>query len=533
MDDPGPKRPVRYGFFILAISEGRRGYMRKFLLVLACAALLSALFISGALAQTYTFGDVRASVDIPTDYEMILTPYNLSTHTEWIAEQGLDYDALSNSFEAEGILLEAFDRDNNRTLVITALKDVDAQTYFDLNNQDEDMRKEFRVGHTNGSTYSILGYSYSSAKWANYGKNAMRFLQTKYELRQEGQLVCSGYQRRTIRNGYTITLDMQVRGRSAKDADNAALEKVMKTFAFTEILPMPALPIKLAVSSAPPAETNEDTFVIKGTTARKAAVTAAVFSLGSTGGETFTDTANGSGAFSIKVKLPSQGVYSVTLTAEQEGAITAQRLYSVTFQKGILPVDLTVTPGDTLNDQTVFSGTTVDGAKVQLSISGPLTYSRTVNGNKFTFKVDTSAEGTYNFVLSVNKKGLQERVFTFTGVRSYTDAEREEKVRSAARKIAYGNIAKNENQGKAVVQTGYITGVNQSINEWVVTLALTKSGDHYKDIIYLICAQEPAYAEGAKVKIYGRCAGAYSVLNEDGNVKNYPRIDVSYIDPAD
>ena len=501
------------------------------LLVFAAALLLISMAVV-ASAETYSFGEIRAQVDIPSDYETVLTPYNLSAKTDWIASQGMDYDALANSFEAEGILLQAIDADTNRTLVISALRDTDAQTYFDLNNQDEDMRKELRSSHTYGSAYSILGYSYSSAKWANYGKVNLRFLQTKYTLRQNGQLVCSGYQRRTIRNGYTITLDMQVRDRTAKDADNTALEAVMKTFNFTEILPMPELPVKLTVSTAPPAETNESTFTIKGTTARKATVTAAVFSLGSPGGQSFKTTANGSGSFSIKVTLPAQGVYSLTLTAEAEGAITAQRLYSVNFQQGVLPVDLVAHPGDTLNDETVFSGTTATGAKTQLAVSGPINYSKTVTGNKFNFTVDTSAEGTYQFVLSVTKKGMQERSFTFTAVRSYTDTERVEKVRAQAKKMTYANLPKAENRGKYVVETGYITGIEKNIDEWVVTFAMTKSGSSYKDIVYLICREEPAFAEDAYVKVYGLAAGTFSEINDDGKIKSYPRIDVSFMEAA-
>ena len=132
--------------------------MRKLLLLLAGAALLTLLAFP-ALAEVYSFGDIRASVEIPSDYETVLTPYNLSSYADWIAQQGLDFDALSNSFELEGILLQAIDADNNRTLVISALRDVDGQTYFDLNNQDEDMRKEFRLSHTNGTAYGILGYT--------------------------------------------------------------------------------------------------------------------------------------------------------------------------------------------------------------------------------------------------------------------------------------------------------------------------------------------------------------------------------------
>ncbi len=519
---------------MISLFRRRKGgamTLRKMLLMFVGALLLIAL-AAAASAETYTFGDIRASVEIPADYEMVLTPYNLSSKADWIAEQGMDYDALANSFEAEGILLQAMDAETGRTLVISALRDNDGQTYFDLNNQDEDMRKEFRVSHTNGTVYGILGYSYSSAKWANYGKVTLRFLQTQYALRQDGQLVFTGYQRRTIRNGYTITLDLQVRDRTAKEADNTALEKVMKTFTFTEILPMPALPIKLTVSAAPPSETNEDTFTIKGTTAGKAAVTATVFSLGSAGGQTYQTTANGSGSFSIKVKLPSQGVYSVTLTSEKENAITAQRLYSVTFQQGMLPVDLQTSPSDTLNDETVFSGTTVAGAKIQLAVSGPINYSKTVTGSKFNFKVDTSAEGAYQFVLSVNKKGLRERTFTFSAVRSYTEAEREEKIRAKAKKMTYANLPKAENRGKAVVETGFITGIEKNIDEWVVTFALTQTGSGYKDIVYLICGDEPSFAPGDKVKAYGVASGTFSEINEDGKIKSYPRIDVSFLEAA-
>ena len=139
--------------------------MRKFLLILA---LLLLLMVTPALAQTYSFGDIRASVDIPSDFEVVLTPYNLSANAEYLTSQGLDADVLLNTFEAEGIILQAVDAENSRTLVITALRDTDGQMYFDLNNQDEDMRKEFRLSHTNGTGYSmdihLMGGLYDATK---------------------------------------------------------------------------------------------------------------------------------------------------------------------------------------------------------------------------------------------------------------------------------------------------------------------------------------------------------------------------------
>ena len=500
--------------------------------LIGSTVFLFLLLMTSALAQNYSFSVIRAQVDIPSDYDIVLTPYNLNANASYLNEQGKDVDTVANEFEAEGILLQAFDSKNNRTLVLTALRDLDAQMYFDLNNQDEDMRKEFRVSHTNGTAYGVLGYAYSTAKWANYGKTTLRFLQTQYTLRQEGQLVCSGYQRRTIRNGYTITLDMQVRGRNAKEADNTALEKVMKTFSFMEVLPMPELPIKLTLTNPPPSETNEETFTVKGTSAKKAEITATVFSLGAAGGQSYTTTASNNGAFSLKITLPSQGVYSVTLTAEGAGALTAQRVYSVTFQKGILPVDVTQAPPSVLGDETVISGSTISGAKTQLSVSGPVNLSKTTTNQSFSFKVDTSMEGTYTFVLSVTKKGLNQRSFSYTATRTFSDAERVEKIRSLSKKISYSNLTKKENYGKYVVLTGYITSATQSINEWVVTLATAKSGSNYKDVVYLITDQEPDGDEYNQVRVYGTASGSYAILTDDGKIKDYPRVEVLMIEPA-
>ena len=504
--------------------------MRKFLLSLACLMLL---LITPALADTYSFEGIHASLEIPSDYEVVLTPYNLSSNTAWLSDQGMDYDALMNAFEAEGILLQAYDAENDRILVLTALQDLDAQTFFDLNNQDEDMRREYRVSHTNGSAYGVLGYSYSSSKWRNYGGDELRFLQTKYSLRQEGREVCTGYQRRTIRNGYTITLDMQVLNRAAKEADEKALEKIMDTFQFTKILPMPELPIKLALTSAPPSETNSDTFTIKGSSAKNAKVTATVFSLGATGSQTFKDTAGTDGAFSIKVTLPSQGVYSLTLTAEAEGAITAQRMYSVTYQKGMLPVDLTITPSETLTDTTEFAGSTISGAKIQVAVSGPVNTSKTSTKQNFSIEIDTSAEGTYQFVVTVTKKGLDDRIFTFTGVRSYSEIDRVNKIKDQAKKIEYSNLQKSSNEGKTVALTGYITDIVPSTGEWVITFALSKSGEKYKQITYVITETEPQYQEGDKVKVYARAAGSYSVLEADNTLKNYPRLEAYFFESVE
>lgn len=497
--------------------------MRKLLLSLL---LVSLLFISSALCETYVFPQINAAVDLPSNtYELVLTPGNLSEHTAYLTAQNMDYDATLNAFESEGVLLKALDTDGGRTLVITALADVDAQTYFDLNKQDDDMRREFRVSHTDGSGYGVLGYTYSSAAWKNYNGTLQRFLQTKYTLHRDGIQVCAGYQRRTIRNGYTITLDMQVEGRSAKDADNTALEKVLKAFSFTEILPMPELPIKLSLTSAPPTETDSDTFTVKGKSAKNAAITVTVISLGNAGSRSFTKSADANGSFSVKTTLPAQGTYSVTITAESAGAIPAQRIFATTYQRGLLPVDLHSVPGETLSDTTVISGETASGAKTTVSVSGPITTDKSSTKANFNISVDTSKEGTYTFVVTITKKGLNSRSFSYTATRTYTEAERLEKIRKSAKKIDYSNLKKDSSQGKTVGYSGYITQIEETIaNEWVITFALSKSGENYKNILYVIANAEPQFAPGEKVKLYATVNGTYSLLNDKGEMKTYPRV---------
>ena len=64
--------------------------LRRFLLILAGALLITLAVSAVGLAETYSFGDVRASVSVPDDFEMVLTPYNLGSSRDWLEQHGLD-----------------------------------------------------------------------------------------------------------------------------------------------------------------------------------------------------------------------------------------------------------------------------------------------------------------------------------------------------------------------------------------------------------------------------------------------------------
>ena len=136
--------------------------MRKYGSLFVTILLFGLFACAGAMAQTYTFAEPQISQNlIDDDFDVVLTMDNLSEHEDWLTANGYTVESMQSIFESEGILLEAVDSENGRTFILSALVTVDSEMYFDLNQQDEAMRKEFRTSHTNGTAYGLLGYATS------------------------------------------------------------------------------------------------------------------------------------------------------------------------------------------------------------------------------------------------------------------------------------------------------------------------------------------------------------------------------------
>ncbi len=511
-----------------------RGFLLRALAVLTAALLLPSFPALAAEKTVFTFSDIRAQLALDTSsFDVVLTPENLTENYSWLTENGYEPDNVEADFQDSGILMQAFDSANGRTLVITAKADVDAETYFDINTVEDDVRKAFRQAHTNGSTYSLLGYDYSSATWKNYGKNLLRFLRLQYVLKYGGEEQYRGYQRRTIRNGYTITLDLQVKGRKLKTADEKLLDEILKGMTFTEVLTAPPGACKLIVSE-PPSEVNDDDLTVSGTTDANANVTLALISMTGSAGGTFTDKAGSKGKFSIKVKFPEAGTYSMVVTASTEDGRTTQRSFSVMYQKNYIPLNFTsAVPAQLTSDSLTISGTTIKGVKTQVSVSGPVTYQKASTSKSFSFTFDTDKEGTYQILITASKKGLETRTVAYTAVRTLTDAERIQKTRDSAQNTAYKTLKSDLSKyvGKTFAYTGYVLEITPSGSEWTVKFALTKSGATYKDIVYLICKEEPQYAVFSKVKMYGTLSeNTYIEIVEGSGTSEYPRFELLFFE---
>ncbi|MGN0777639.1 MAG: carboxypeptidase-like regulatory domain-containing protein [Aristaeellaceae bacterium] len=505
--------------------------MRK--LILFFAAMLCMLLLTTACAETVTLDTIYATVDIPDAY-ILLTPDNLDLHPEWIARMGETKETLLADWTERGVLIQAWNSEGDVCLEITAVQDEDALQYFDVDVQTTQMRSTYRVSHLKNTRGD--GWTYQTAEWKKTNQYG-RFLMLKYKRVLNGETI-RGYARRTIRNGYTITVDLQVFGRSLKTVDSTAINNVMKSWHFTQTLTKPAdVASKLQFTSKPPAETNTGSFTVKGTCDPGLHIIGVAMRMSSPDPIIFETTASKKGAFSMPVQLPSEGVWLMTLTVENGDVVTEEVVFdTTTYQKSLLPVNLDEGSGLSLTDttsvaaltsaKTVVSGKTIKGVTVQCIVDGAGQYSKQVttnNSGKFSFTVDTSAEGDYEFTLVFSKKGMSTRRFVLNAKRTITEAERRQIIREAAVKPAYSTLTQKLKgyTGRYMVYTLYATEIIPSGDEWIIFMAMTKTKTSYKNIVVVIADEEPPFQVGDQQKLYAQCIGSYDVSSEE-KTTSYP-----------
>ena len=282
--------------------------MKKICLVLLAAVLT--LLCVGACADSYHFADIYMILDVPGDtYTTQLTPENLAANESFIAGLGETVDSMKEKFTQQGIRLIAYDTTHGRTLVVTAVQDAQSRELYDINEQTADTRASYRANHSNGTYCGALGYKFESCEWKNFGTEQGRFLMLKYTLREGGQVTRRGLWRRTIRNGYQITLDLQVHGRSTTSKDNRMLNKIWETFRFIEVKPMSAAAsAQINITDTPPVETNQNTFTLAGTAAPGVKLTAVTMGLNYPDPILTEVTVGANGKFKMPVTLPKEGV---------------------------------------------------------------------------------------------------------------------------------------------------------------------------------------------------------------------------------
>lgn len=509
--------------------------MKKALLFSALiAALLLVCAAAFAADTTWQFPTLPASVSLSDSY-IVLSPDNLDSHKEFLANTGKDKDTLLKDWNDRGVLLQAWVPAMDACLEISAVKDEDAETYFDTDQQTAQTRSAYRTSLLKGQKYKDQGYTIQSAEWKKATKGG-RFLDIKYKRTVNG-LTYRGYARRTVRNGWTITLDYQVYDRGLSTKDLNSLNKAVNTFEFTEIKPLPtSTQGVLQFTAIPPAETNTGKFSVEGTCTPNAHLIGVVMRMSSPTPTRFEATANKAGKFKIEVTLPEEGVWLMTLTVENGETVIAEEVFDVTtYQKTMIPVNLdSDIPEDLGADQTVISGKTSKGVSIQLLVGGPKSYEKQIKTNgtgKFSFKIDTAVEADYEFTLVFQKKGYDTRRLEFKATRKLTEEDTKRQIREQAVKPAYSTL-KNKLDGytgKTMGYNVYITDIRNENDEWIVTAALEKNAKGYKNFIVIVCSEKPDFVTGSQQKMYGTCNGSYQIQS-DTDSQVYPCFDLLFWD---
>lgn len=512
--------------------------------------LLTACCAVAAADTEYALTPCSGKMALSEDSYIVLTPDNLDSHPDLLSSIGMSKEELLADWTDRGVQLQAWTKKMDACLEVTVIQDEEAKQYYDLEQQSRQVRNEYLKLHKGESRFSADDWSIMKLEWKKQklGGNFLKF-EYKYE---NGTRSRRGVVRKTVRNGYTVMLDYQVFDRLPRGTDENYLNKIANTVEFETVDRTAAAAAGdgdtasgtvvsasesglLQVTAAPPSETNEASFTVEGHTTPGAHLIGVVMRWSSSTPLKFETDATRAGNFKLKITLPEEGVWLLTLNLEVDGNIVAEEIFdTTTYSKTLLPVTLDAEiPEELTGDELVISGVTSKGVTVQCIVSnGTTTFDKTIRTNAtgvFKFKVPTVEEGEYDITLAFSKKHYNSNRLTRTARRNMTVEDSKNHAAASAIHPSYTVLVKKLDTyiGQTMVYTAYITEVKQNGDEWIITAALRKNNSGYSDFLVFMAAEDPALEADSQVKLYGKCIGAYQVQSEEENL-TYPGFDLLF-----
>ena len=516
--------------------------MRKILWV--TVLLLALLCCACAAADTsYSLAPCPGTVEIPDAKFIVLTPDNLTSHPDLLSRIGKTAEQLTADWEERGVIMQAWfqSKKPDSCLEISVREDADSKLYYDLVSHSTDQNwKSFISSHKDGSVYAGDGYSLREvAKKQQANKNY--FLRFQYK-RTTDEKVYWGYVAKTVARGYTIVFDYQVFDRGLRAGDQTQLNRIVNTLSLSEGGIASGSSVSesgnLSIITNPPVETNVDTFTVEGRTIPGLEVIGVLMNEEKPEPTRFYATANEkNGSFKLKVTLPYEKTWLLTLSVvDGDNQKDFHAFSPVKYSKTLLPLTFDSAVPETLTaSETVISGTTDKGVTVQCIVSdgGKTNFTKQIKTNgtgTFKFKVSTAVEGSYDFVLSFQKKGLNNVRKSFTSTRTLTAADNQARANTKAIHPAYKALMNSMDSyiGKTMVYSVHIVNVTNNTDQWVIQAALKKNRGTYSNFVYYIADTDPGLEPGTKVKVYGVFTGGYPVQSEE-DIVTFPGFDyVSY-----
>ena len=517
--------------------------MRKTLLFFALALIL-AMAISCACAadMEYALTICNGKVAISDQY-VVLTPDNLSEHPDLLNQIGKTAEELSADWAERGVMLQAWTTKRDGCIEISAYVDEDSRTYYDLEQQTRQTRNEYRLAHIGNSKYAEQGYSFREVEWKKQ-KLGGNFLKMSYK-RVIGNTMYQGCMRKTVRNGYTVVLDFQVYDRALRSSDELTLNKIANTVEFYKGETQDVSVVTadsptggfLQVTAGPPVETDTDTFTVEGRCTPGARLIGVLMYINSSSPVKFYADAGKSGSFKMKVTLPEERVWLMTLNVEVDDKIVAEEIFNTTtYSKTLIPVTMdSEVPEVLTGDEQILSGTTIGATTVQcIAVNGTSTFEKTIRTNgtgRFSFKVPTDLQSDYDFTLVFSKKNHDTRRLQYSAKRNLTVEDLQRQIKAKATRPGYAQLVRKMDTyiRQPIWYQTYIVDIQESGDEWLITSALKRSGASYSDLLIWITDTEPNLEIGSRPRLYGTCIGPYQIQSEEGTV-SYPSFDLVLVE---
>lgn len=525
--------------------------LRKFLSLLLFALLLA--FGASALADTaFPITPAPGEITLKDNKLTVLTAANVDQNLKLLGEIGFSKNDLLADFEARGVVLQAWSPIAKKytCLEVRVTKDDLSSLHTDLINNPDDKAawKAFEAAVKEDPSWDSQGYEtvrINGKKRA--GSNY--YLQVEY-FRNAASGKYRGYMAFTTYQGYLVVVDYRAYNQSLVHQHEVNLYNAVKTIQAASVATVPPssisadagqpsgeageTPAPAAVSAvplsftvAPPRETNTNVFTVEGTTQPGAHVVGVLMPISLSHAVRFESDADAKkGAFKIKVTLPEneETTWLMTVNVFVEEQLVADWVFEPTeYKKILIPVTFdSEVPETYAANELVVSGVTLGITEVQcLVTSASDTWEKKIRTNRtgvFNFKIPLKNEGEYTVSLVFSRKGSDIRRFKYTVSRYLTDEARNAQIRKDAKHEGYTTVSKRIDQyvGQILSFRGWITEIQQVGEEWRITVAGAKSGDHFSQYMIFMTEQDPPFAVEELHYFYGRCIGPYQIQSEEG-----------------
>ncbi|MDR1568868.1 MAG: hypothetical protein LBS72_00080 [Oscillospiraceae bacterium] len=476
---------------------------------LALLALLCALPIMAASAQTVILPNAQLSSEFPADW-LIVTPETAARNAAML---GTTADLAETLMRSDNIVVAAFSPAKDAALRVRMSESEDAGVYFDIERYTPEMRAAIKEDYLDASIWKVTGLRFTAAEWKKTSA-AGRYLRLTYNRREGDEIVSRGVMAFTVRNGREVTLQLQVEGRQPTSKELKMFDEWLADTKYTPELTMPPLPAGFEFDAAPPQETITTELKIKGKTAPAAVVSASLVQGGSAPFKIGEAVAKASGAFTLPITLPGEGTWTLVLESICEGYSTTRIESPLSCNSARIPINLsTPLEGEIWDAQPRLIGTTLPGVKITVQ-DGEDTLTKRASEGTFNIKLNPQPEGERTVRVTLSAQGMSDRTVTYRFDRRWNTNDYAEYLDDQAKNISYANLVEKSDKykGSVVCFTGEV--LDSVYEEGTTFIRLATSDKKSRQEVCFAIEEEQLIQTGSVWVCYGRVTGVQYVPNQ-------------------